>query len=163
MASSQGLVRRQVEGNMTLKERLMEDLKNAMRSHDVPRREVIRMVRAAIKNAEIELQRDVTDEEGQDLISREAKRRREAVALYRQAGRDDLVAEEETQLRILDDYMPRQLTRSEIADVVRRIVADLGASDMRQLGLVMRQAMSELKGEADGGLVNQVARDILSG
>lgn len=147
---------------MNLQERLMADLKEAMKSHDTSRREVIRMVRAAIKNAEIEWQREATDQEVQDIIAREVKRRREAIALFRQGGRQDLVDEEEAQVKILESYLPQQMSRPEIEEVIRRIVARLGATGLSQMGPVMRQAMAELKGKADGSLVNQIAREILS-
>lgn len=147
---------------MNLQERLMADLKEAMKSHDTSRREVIRMVRAAIKNAEIEWQREASDQEVQDIIAREVKRRREAIALFRQGGRQDLVDEEEAQVKILEAYLPQQMSRQEIEEVIRRIAAQLGATGMGQMGPVMRQAMAELKGKADGSLVNQIAREILS-
>ncbi|MBM3188797.1 MAG: GatB/YqeY domain-containing protein [Chloroflexi bacterium] len=147
---------------MDLKARLMADLKEAMKRGDASRRDAIRMVRAAMANTEIELQRGVTDEEIESLIATEVKRRREALELFRRGARQDLAAEEEAQIRILEAYLPRQLAREEIAEVVRRIVAELGATGPQALGPVMKRAMSELKGKADGGLVNQVAREILS-
>jgi len=147
---------------MDLKARLMADLKEAMKRGDASRRDAIRMVRAAMANTEIELQRSVTDEEIESLIATEVKRRREALELFRRGARQDLAAEEEAQIRILEAYLPRQLAREEIAEVVRRIVAELGATGPQALGPVMKRAMSELKGKADGGLVNQVAREILS-
>ena len=148
---------------MNLKERLMTDLKQALRDRDVPRREAIRMVRAAIKNAEIELQRNVTDEQVQAIISREIRRRTEALGMFRKAGRDDLVAEEEAGLAALQQYLPEQLSRDQIAEIVGQIITDLGATGLDQLGPVMREAMAQLKGQADGRLVNQVAREMLAG
>ena len=147
---------------MNLQERLMADLKEAMKSRDASRREVIRMVRAAVKNAEIAWQRAATDQEVQDIIAREVKRRREAIEMFRRGGRQDLVDEEEAQVKILESYLPQQMSRQEIEGVVRRIISELGATSMSQLGPVMRQAMAELKGKADGSLVNQIAREILS-
>ena len=147
---------------MKLQDQLMADLREAMRNKDAPRRAAIRMVRAAIQNAEIDWQREATDEEIIAIISGEVKRRREALDLFRQGGRDDLVAEEQTGLAILEVYLPKQLEREEIEQIVAQIVAEVGATDVRQLGGVMRQAMSQLKGKADGKLVNQIAREILS-
>ena len=147
---------------MKLQDQLMADLREAMRNKDAPRRAAIRMVRAAIQNAEIHWQREATDEEIIAIISGEVKRRREALDLFRQGGRDDLVAEEQTGLAILEVYLPKQLEREEIEQIVAQIVAEVGATDVRQLGGVMRQAMSQLKGKADGKLVNQIAREILS-
>lgn len=147
---------------MNLKERLMADLKEAMRSRDVPRRGTIRLVRSAIKNAEIEWQRDATDEQILEIIAREAKRRIEAIEAFRQGGREDLVAMEQAELAILEQYLPEQLSQEEIKRVVQQVITELGASGMGQMGPVMRQAMAQLKGKADGRLVNQVAREILS-
>ena len=147
---------------MTLQDQLMADLRDAMRSKDAPRRSAIRMVRAAVKNAEIDWQREATDEEVIAIISGEVMRRREALGLFRQAGRDDLVNEEEMGLAILEAYLPRQLGQEEIEQVVAQIIAEIGATGVSQLGGVMRQAMSQLKGKADGKLVNQIVREILS-
>lgn len=146
---------------MSLSERLMADLKEAMRSKDVPRKEAIRMVRAAIKNAEIEWQREASDQEIVKIISGEIKRRNEALDMFRKAGRDDLVAEEEAGLAALSPYVPEQLSREEIAVVLERVITELAAEGPKQLGPVMRQAMAELKGRADGRLVSQMAREML--
>ncbi len=147
---------------MSLKERLMDDLKQAMRDKDALRRETIRMVRSAVRYAEIEWQREATDEEIISLIQREVKRRQEALEMFRKGGRQDLVTTEEAALKILQEYLPRQLDEQEIRQVVERIVSELGASGPSQLGPVMRKAMAELRGRADGRLVNQIAREILS-
>jgi len=147
---------------MNLKERLSADLKQAMRDRDAPRRDAIRMVRAAIKNAEIEWQREASDQEVVTILAREVKRRTEALELFRKGGRDDLVAEEETGLCVLKQYLPEQLSQAEIEAVIQQVVADLQASGPSQLGLVMRQAMAQLKGKADGHLVNRIAREILN-
>ena len=147
---------------MALRERLMAELQSAMRNQDTVRRDTIRMTRAALVNLEIELQREATDEEVLDLIARQVKQRKESIEMFRQGGRQDLVDAEEAQLVILEEYLPRQLTRSEIEQVVQEIIDDMGATDMKQMGPVMRESMSQLKGQADGSLVNQIVREILS-
>jgi uncharacterized protein YqeY len=147
---------------VNLQERLMADLKEALRSNDVPRKDAIRMIRAAVKNAEIEWQREATDEEIQGIISREIKHRQEALELFRKGGREDLVAAEEAGIAILERYLPEQLSREQVAEVIRRIVAEMGVAGPGTLGPVMRQAMAQLKGKAEGRLVNEVAREILS-
>jgi len=147
---------------VTLKERLMTDLQEAMRSRDTIRREAIRMVRAGVKNAEIEWQRDATDSEVQNIIAREIRRRMEALDLYRKAGREDLISEEEAGIAALRPYLPQQMPEDQIRAVVERIVSELGASGPKQMGPVMRQAMIELKGKADGRKVNEIVRDILT-
>lgn len=147
---------------MDLKERLMADLKDALRSQDTHRKDAIRMVRAAIVNKEIELQREVTDAEVEQLISQEVKRREEALELFRRAGREDLITKEQTELEILHSYLPEQLSQEEIKRVVQGIVAELGAKDRSQMGPVMRRAMEELRGKADGRLVNELVRETLN-
>ncbi len=147
---------------MNLKERLMADLQGAMRSKDVPRREAIRMIRAAIKNAEIAWRRDASDEDVQALISQEIKRRVEALEMFRKGGRADLVAEEEAGLAVLRPYLPQQMSREQIMEAVQRVITAQGATKLEQMGAVMRQVMADLKGKADGRLVNEMVREMLS-
>ncbi|MFH1085663.1 MAG: GatB/YqeY domain-containing protein [Chloroflexota bacterium] len=148
---------------MTLQERLMEDLKDAMRAQDAVRRGTIRLVRAAIKNAEIEWQREANDEEVLQIIAREIRRREEAIVLFRQGHRQDLVDNEQAEMAVLKGYLPQQLSRDEIVAMVRQIMAEQGATSLGQLGPVMREAMARMKGKADGRLVNQVVRELLAG
>ncbi|MFP3895511.1 MAG: GatB/YqeY domain-containing protein [Anaerolineales bacterium] len=147
---------------MSLKERLMSDLKDAMREGDQIRKDAIRMVRAAVKNKEIELQQEISDEKVIEIISQEVKRRKEAIEMFEKGGRDDLVEREKAQLEILLAYMPEQMSREEVKEVVQEIVEDMNATSIRQLGPVMGRAMEELKGRAEGNVVNEVAREILS-
>jgi uncharacterized protein len=147
---------------MGLQQQLLTDMQNAMRGGDVVRRDTIRMVRAAIRNTEIELQREATDEDVLQIISRQVKQRNESIEMFRQGGREDLVAEEEAQKAVLEEYLPDQLSEQEIEEVLREIVTELGANDMRQMGAVMRAAMQRLQGRADGSVVNRIVRDILS-
>jgi len=140
----------------------LADLQQAMRDRDERRKAAIRMARAGVSNAEIDLQRECTDAEIQDIIAKEVKRRMEALDLFRQAKRDDLVAKEEKELAILSCYLPEQLTREQVEQAVRSIVDEMGATDPAQLGAVMRQAMAQLKGQADGRLINEVARALLN-
>lgn len=146
---------------MNLHERLMADLQAAMRSQDSARKDAIRMVRAAIKNAEIDWQREASDEEIQKLISTEVKRRREAIELFRQGGRADLVTSEEAQIAILAQYLPTQLSEEQIAEIIQRVIRDLGATGLDDLGAVMRQVMAQVKNQADGRLVSTLVRQIL--
>ncbi|MEA3408089.1 MAG: GatB/YqeY domain-containing protein [Chloroflexota bacterium] len=147
---------------MSLKARLMSDLKVAMREGTQARKDAIRMVRAAIKNKEIELQQEIADEEIIEIISQEIKRRREAIEMFEKGRRGDLVDREKAQLDVLLSYMPKQLSREEIEKIVQDIVDDMNATSIRQLGPVMGKAMAEIKGRADGSEVNEVAREILS-
>lgn len=147
---------------MTIKERLMADLKTSMREQDVVRRDTIRMARAAILNAEKALLREATEEEVIDILGRQVKQRKESIEMFQQGHREDLVAEEQAQLVILEEYLPQQLGQQEVEASLRSIIAELGATGPQQLGLVMREAMNRLRGQADGRLVNQIARELLN-
>lgn len=147
---------------MTIKERLMADLKTAMREQDVVRRDTIRMARAAVLNFEKAQLRDATEDEVIAILTREVKQRNESIEMFRQGKREDLVAEEQAQLVILEEYLPRQLGQQEIEQALQNVIAELGATGPQQLGAVMREAMSRLKGQADGRLVNQLAREMLN-
>ncbi len=147
---------------MSLAERLLADLKEAMRAQDVVTRDTLRMARSAIQYAEIEQQRPATDEEVEAILRREIKRRNEAVILFRQGKREDLAAADEAQIQVLERYLPKQLSHDEVAAVLREIADEQGLTSPSQLGQLMRLAMPRLKGQADGSMVNQVAREILS-
>jgi hypothetical protein len=147
---------------MNLQERLMADLKDAMRNQDATRRDPIRMVRAAIQYAEIEHQRPLTEAEIEQVISREVKRREEAITLFRQGKREDLVAQEEAQLAVIKAYLPEQLGEEHVRQVISQVIAELGATSLKEMGAVMKEAMKRLQGQADGKLVNQLVRDMLS-
>ncbi len=153
---------------MGLREQLMEDLKEAMRQGNEARKRAIRLVIAAMKEAETELdahgQRRHLDENGiLALIAKQAKQRQESIQEYRRGGREDLVAEEEAELAILQGYLPRQLSREEIEAEARQVIAEVGAAGLRDMGKVMKPLMARLTGRADGQVVNQVVRELLTG
>jgi uncharacterized protein YqeY len=148
---------------MSLKDRLAEDLKQAMRQGDERRKSTIRLVRAAITNTEIERGEELGDDGVLAIIARQAKQRRESVTEFAKAGRRDLVDQEEEELQILLSYLPAQMSRDEIEVAAQQVIAEVGATSRAQMGEVMRRLMSQLKGKADGGLVNQVVREILAG
>jgi hypothetical protein len=146
---------------MSLKDKLFEDLKQAMRQGDERRKEAIRMVRAAITNAEIDKQRELGDQEVQAIIAKEIKQRQEAIELYKQGKRQDLVDEETAQIQALVGYLPQQMTQADIEAAARQVIAELGATGPGQMGQVMRMLMDRLKGKADGKLINQVVKNLL--
>lgn len=148
---------------MNLKERLMEDLKRAIKEKDERRKSTLRLVRAAIVNAEIERYHQELDDEGVlAIIANEAKKRRESIAEFARGGRQDLVDQEEAELRILLEYLPKQMTREEIVAMAQRVIEEAGATGPAQMGEVMRRLMPQLKGRADGRLVNQIVKEILA-
>ena len=146
---------------MDLQSQLMADHKVAMRERDDVRKGVIRMVLAALKNARVDKNADLTEEEMLAVLAKEVRQRRDSLSEYTKAGRDDLVAEEQAALGILEVYMPQMLSEDEIADVAREVIGELGATGPKQMGQVMREMMSRVKGRADGRLVNQVVRQLL--
>lgn len=153
---------------MDLRQQLMDDLKDAMRQQDEVRKRTIRSVIAALKMAETELdasgERVSLDNDGiLALIAKQARQRQESIVEYRRGGREDLVAEEEAELVILQSYLPRQLTREEIEAEAQQVIADVGASSPRDMGRVMKPLMARLKGRADGRLANQIVRELLAG
>ena len=148
---------------MSRKQQLQKDLKKALRARDESRKSVIRMALAAITYAEVEHGGELDDADVVAVLRKEARQRQDAVAELRQADRPGLLAKEEAELEILEGYLPRLLSREEIAQEARQVIAEVGATGMAQMGPVMRQMMSKLKGRADGRVVNEVVRELLSG
>lgn len=147
---------------MNLQERLLADLNDAMRARDSIRKDAIRMVRAALQNAEIEVQHELNDQEAQQLITRDIKHREEAIVLLRKATRLELVQIEEASIQLLRAYLPQQLSREQTEQAIRDVVARLGASGPGQFSAVMHEAMAQLKGQADGRVVSEIVRKVLS-
>jgi len=140
----------------------MEDLKQAMRQNDAMRKDAIRMVRAAIQNTEIAKQHTLDDNEVIEVIRKEVKQRQEAIAMFAQGGRQDLVEQETKQVKILEAYLPQQMSADDIAALAKQTIAAVGAKGPADMGLVMRTLMGQLKGQADGKLVNQVVQKLLN-
>jgi uncharacterized protein YqeY len=153
---------------MGLREKLMDDLKQAMRRQDEVAKRAVRSVLAALKQAEAELDSSGVRVELDDagilgLIAKQARQRQESIDAFRAGGRPDLVAREEVELAILEAYLPRQLTRGEIEERARQVITEVGATSPRDIGKVMRPLMASLKNEADGRVVNEVVRELLAG
>ena len=147
---------------MTLKDQLNDDLKAAMRSGDEPRKNAVRLLLAAVKQVEID-QRVTLDDAGiSGVLQKEAKGRRESIADAHKAGRADLVAGYETELRIIESYLPRQLTRDELVEMAKTAIAEAGATDAKQIGAVMKLLTPRTKGQADGKLVSEIVRELLT-
>ncbi len=147
---------------MSLQDRLTQDLKEALRQKDERRKNTIRLVKAAIKNAEIEQGHPLNDEEILEIVAREVRRRREAITEFATGGRQDLIEQEEAELGLLLAYLPPQMSREEIETVARQAIQEVGATSAAQMGQVMRYLMPGLKGKADGRLVSQVVKEILA-
>jgi len=143
------------------KERLSDDLKVAMKSGDTVRREQIRFVLAAIKQVEIDTRQPLTDPQVYDILQSEAKKRRDTIAEARTAHREDLAVESETELTLIESYLPTQLTRDEIMVEARAAIAEVGAKSPKDSGSVMKVLIPRLKNRADGKLVNEVIGELL--
>ncbi|MHB8927877.1 MAG: GatB/YqeY domain-containing protein [Bacillota bacterium] len=148
---------------MTLKERLNEDMKQAMKAREAgtERLSVIRLARAAIKYAEIDRRHELSDEEVLEVLAREVKQRRDAILEYQKANRPEAVAALEREMNIVLSYLPRQMSADEIRALAREVVAQVGARDGKDMGKVMGALMPKVKGRADGKLVNQIVRELL--
>jgi uncharacterized protein YqeY len=148
---------------MSLLDMLNDDLKAAMRGGDQARKLTLRAVKTAIRQEEVsgDKARTLTDEEILSVIAKQAKQRRDAIEEFTKGGRLDLVKDEEVELAILEDYLPAQLTREEIVERAKQVIADVGATSPRQMGLVMRPLMEALKSQADGKMVSQVVQELL--
>ncbi|MBL0388358.1 GatB/YqeY domain-containing protein [Tumebacillus sp. ITR2] len=141
---------------MSLTERLTNDMKQAMKDKDKVRLSVIRMIRTAMKNLEINEQRELSDEDVINVMNRELKQRRDSLQAFEAGGRQDLVEEATAEIQVLMDYLPQQLTEDEIRAIVQETIAATGAASKADMGKLMGALMPKVKGRADGKLVNQV-------
>ena len=148
---------------MSLKDKIREDLKNAMKSKDEVAVRTLRMVIAAIKNFEVEKMKEASDEDVIAVLQKEAKKRKEAIEQYKAAERDDLASAEEAELRVIEKYLPEQMSEGEIKELAKEIIKQVGATTVKDLGKVMKEIMPKVKGKADGKLVNKIVRELLEG
>lgn len=147
---------------MSLKDKLQQDLKEAIRSRDAQRKSVIRMCLSAIQRAEVEQGGELEEPALVAVLQKEAKQRRDAIEQFEDADRPDLLEAEKDELVILESYLPQMLSRDEIAEEARQVIEEVDASGMKDLGAVMRVLMPQMKGRAEGRLVNQVVRELLA-
>lgn len=147
---------------MSLKEKLLQDLQDAMRSGDEIRKSTIRMARAAIKNAEIARKAELDDAGVQDVLRKEVKQRRESAEEYRRGNRQDLADREMAEVEIIESYLPQQMGESEIEAEVRAVISEVGAAGPKDMSKVMPAVMSRLRGRAEGRIINQVVTRLLS-
>jgi uncharacterized protein len=146
---------------MLLRDRLTEEMKDAMKARDELRLSTIRMVRSAVRNKEIDLKREMADQEVVETISTLVKQRRESIRMFAEASRDDLVAKEEKELAILLAFLPQQLSRDEVAELVIRVIAECGAQGGKDMGRVMKALMPHVAGRADGKMVSELVKEKL--
>ena len=148
---------------MALGQRLADDQKNAMKSGDKLRLSVIRMVRAKIKNAQIEKRDALNNDETLKVVARDVKQHKESITAFRVGNRPELAEKEEAELAILMEYMPQQMSRDEVVAIVKQVIAEAGATGPQDKGKVMGKIMAKVSGKADGKEVNQIVMDLLAG
>jgi uncharacterized protein YqeY len=147
---------------MSIEKKLMEDMKSAMKAQDKIRLETIRGVRAQIKNTQIEIGRELNEEEVIQVLMNAAKKRKEAIEQYQALGREDRAATETQELKIIESYLPEQMSAEDIAKIVDEVIQEVNAESMKDMGKVMGAIMPKVKGKADGKIVQQVVREKLS-
>ncbi len=144
-----------------LQQKLTDDLKQAMKGGDTVKRSVIRLVMAAIKNAEIAKQKALEDGDILGIIAKEIRQRKESIEAFKEGERPELAANEEAEMAILKAYMPAQMSRDEIVAEARKVIEEVGAGGLGDKGKVMPQLIAKLKGKADGREINEVVTELL--
>ena len=147
---------------MTLNEQIKSDIKDAMRNKQKERRDTLRNIQAVVKQIEVDERREVTDADMEAILMKYAKQREDAMAQFGDAGRDDLVEKEKAELIIIKAYLPEQLEDSELENILKEIIASVGATSMKDMGKVMGQAKQTIGSKADGGRINICVKKLLS-
>ena len=152
---------------MSLKDRISEDIKTAMKAKDKVRLETVRSIKKVILEKEVSVrpqgQESLTESQETEVLVQQAKQRREAIEMFRQAGRDDLVEQQVQELAIIEEYLPKQLSDEEVGAVVDEVMASVGASSIKDMGKVMGPVMQQLKGKADGQKIQAIVKAKLGG
>jgi hypothetical protein len=152
---------------MSLKDRISEDIKTAMKAKDKVRLEAVRSIKKVILEKEVSVrpqgQESLTESQETEVLVQQAKQRREAIEMFRQAGRDDLVEQQVQELAIIEEYLPKQLSDEEVGTVVDEVMASVGASSIKDMGKVMGPVMQQLKGKADGQKIQAIVKAKLGG
>ena len=147
---------------MPLSQKIIEDLKQAMKAKNTSRISCLRLLKTALKNKQVEKRRELEDEEIQTVISSLIRKGQEAAKEFRGGNRLDLAAKEEEEIKILYEYLPEQLTPADIEKNLKEIISELSATSLQDLGKVMKAAMARMAGKAQGKEVNEIARKLLS-
>ena len=147
---------------MSLSEQIMSDMKEAMKARDKVKLNTVRMIKSALMNEKIKAGHDLTPEEELTVLSREKKQREESIKEFAKANRNDLVAETKQELTIVEDYLPKQLSKEELNEAAASAIAEVNAHDKSDFGKVMKVLMPKIKGKADGKAASAAVRDQLS-
>jgi hypothetical protein len=146
---------------MDIKTRLQQDLKEAMKSKDVLRRNTVRSIQAAIKQVEVDERKELDDTAVIKILKAEAKKRHESIDAYEQGNRQDDADAERAELAIIEIYLPEQMSREQVKAIAQEVISEVGATSSKEMGKIMPVMLKRLKGQADGKLVNEVIREIL--
>lgn len=144
-----------------LKEKLMEDLKKSMKEKNEIRKNTVQMIRAAILQIEKDKGIAVDDEKIIEIIAKEVKGKKDALSDFEKAGREDLINQTNEEISILEEYLPKQLTKEEIKEIVSKVIEEIGATSIKDMGAVMKEAKAKIGASADGKSINEVVREIL--
>ena len=147
---------------MTIKDKLKDDLKAAMLEKDTIRKNVVQLIKAGVLQVEKDKKITLDDEGVLDVIAKQLKQRRDSLPDYEKSGRDDLIAQLKREMELLLEYLPQQLTRDELVEIVKDAIAETGASEIKDMGKIMAAVMPKTKGRADGKEINAIARELLS-
>ncbi|MCB9418853.1 MAG: GatB/YqeY domain-containing protein [Ardenticatenaceae bacterium] len=146
---------------MNLKEQLRADMATAMRDGDNDKRNTLRMLLAAVKQTEVDDQVTLDDAGVQAVLTKQAKQRRESIDDYEKAGRTEMAANEKMELAIIESYLPQMMSKEDVKAIAAQVIAELGINDMKDMGQIMGRLMPQLKGQADGRIVNEAVRELL--
>ena len=147
---------------MTLIAEIKTQLEDAMREGDTVRRDTLRLILSSLQGAEKELQRPLSEDEELQVLQRERKKRLEAAEAFRNAGREEQADKEEDELDVLEEFMPEPMSEDELEEIVDDVIAEVGATSMRDIGRVMADVMPQVAGRADGSAVSQIVREKLA-
>ena len=145
-----------------LKEKLLEDLKFAMKNSQTNRKNTIQMVRASILQVEKDKKIELNDDQILEVIAKEFKKRNDSLADYEKSGREDLIAQIKEEMAVLEGYLPKKLSEEELTVKVKEIIAQTGATSMKDMGKIMKQAKEELGVTADGKMINEIVKKLLA-
>ena len=146
---------------MSLKEKMRQDMATAMRDGNTDQRDTLRMLLAAVQQIEVDDKITLDDAGVQNVLTKQAKQRRESIVDYEAAGRTEMAAQEKLELTVIEHYLPQMMSKDEIRAIAEPIVAELATPDMKSMGQVRGKLMPQVKGKADGRLVNEVVRELL--
>jgi len=145
-----------------IKEKLMNDLKEAMKDKNLIRKNTVQMVRAAILQVEKDKQIELTEAQIIEIIAKEAKKRKDAALEFEKSGREDLIEQNNAEIAILTEYLPKQLTTEEVENIVSEVISEVGATSMKDMGMVMKTAKEKIGASADGKTISDAVKKLLS-